>query len=48
MLCDAIFLLRQLSNLKVVFGKGFADMIKQRSYQEVRLRVGIKRGLESS
>ena len=44
MLCDAIFLLRQHNNLKVVFGKGFADMIKQRSYQEIMIKSWRQKG----
>ena len=44
MLCDAIFLLPQLNNLKVVFSKGFADMIKQRSYQEVMIKTWRQKG----
>ena len=34
-LCDAIFALPQLNNLKLVLGKGFADLIRQQSYEEV-------------
>ena len=34
-LCDAIFSLPQLENLKLVLGRGFGDMISENSYEEV-------------
>lgn len=44
MTCDAIFSFPQLYNLNIVLGKGFADMIKQRSYQEVMIKSWSQQG----
>ena len=44
MLCDAIFSLPQLHNVTAVLGKGFADMIKQRRYQEVMIKSWRQKG----
>ncbi len=35
MLCEAIFSLPNLENLKVVLGKGFADLIRQQRYEDI-------------
>ena len=44
MVCDAIFSFPQLYNLNIVLGKGFVDMIKQRSYQEVMIKSWNQKG----
>ena len=44
MLCDAIFSLPELDNLKLVLGKGFADMIRQRRYEDAMYRSWSQKG----
>ena len=44
MLCNAIFSLPQLKNLKLVLGKGFADMIRQPGYEATLYRSWRRRG----
>ena len=43
MLSDAIFSLPQLENLKVVLGKGFADMLRQPGYEGIMYKSWIYR-----
>ena len=44
MVYDAIFSFPQLYNLRIVLGKGFVDMIKQRSYREVMIKSWNQKG----
>ena len=44
LLCDALFSLPHLENLKLVLGKGYADMLNQQQYQEVMYDTWARRG----
>ena len=43
-LCNAIFSLPQLENLKLVLGKGFADMLRQPGYETSLYRSWCRKG----
>ena len=43
-LCNAIFSLPQLENLKLVLGKGFADMLRQPGYEKSLYRSWCRKG----
>lgn len=43
-LCNAIFSLSQLENLKLVLGKGFADMLRQPGYEKSLYRSWCRKG----
>lgn len=44
MLCDALFSLPQLKDLKLVLGKGFSDMLRSRRYEDVMYQSWSNKG----
>ena len=46
LLCNALFSLPHLESLKLVLGKGYADMIKQKQYEQVMYKTWSRRGSE--
>lgn len=44
MLCDALFSLPQLENLKLVLGKGYSDMLRNQRYEDVMYKSWSNKG----
>ena len=44
-LCEALFSLPKLENLKLILGKGFADIIRQPRYETIVYNSWVKRSL---